>query len=242
MSNPNFSPRFIKARVTFRLDDTAYDLGENLVNAAGVPGAAWDKFDPIETMGKKVQATLTIQSSAPFAINCPGTLTCEQTEAAALLGVSLNLSDADTLALFAVIEKEGILPEYIRAFPRIPYAKKIGAMPAYAILRFMLGNEEVLTVAELNNVSPSGFQVMTEDHRANALLPGENMTLMPFPRSETLHPISLGGKIRRVTHSADAVSGNMRLFIGVSMGSLTDHDRSGFTVMLRRVVGALKSL
>ncbi|MBI2607150.1 MAG: hypothetical protein HYW49_13830 [Deltaproteobacteria bacterium] len=241
MSNPNFSPRFIKARVTFRLDDTAYDLGENLVNPSGVPGAAWDKFDPIETMGKKVQATLNVRSSAPFTISCPGTLTCEQTEAAALLGVSLNLSDADTLALSAAIEKEGILPEYIRAFPRIPYAKKIGAMTAYAILRFRLGNEEVLTVAELNNVSPSGFQVMTEDHRANALLPGENMKVMLVPRGETFNPINLAGKIRRVTHSADPVSGNMRLFFGVSIGSLTDYDRSGFTVMLRRVVGSLKA-
>lgn len=241
MSNPNFSPRFIKARVTFRLDDTSYNLGDNLVNAAGVPGAAWDKFDPIESMGKKVQATLNVQSTAPFAINCPGTLTCEQTEAAASLGISLNLSDSDEKALALAIEKDGILPDYIRAFPRIPYAKKIGAMPAYAILRFRLGNEEVLTVAELNNVSPSGFQVMTEDHRANVLLPGENLKLVLVPRGETFNPITLGGKIRRVTYSADPVSGNMRLFFGVSMGSLTDHDRSGFTVMLRRVVGALKT-
>lgn len=241
MSNPNFSPRFIKARVTFRLDDTSYDLGENLINATGVPGAAWDKFDPIESMGKKVQATLHVQSTEPFTINCPGTLTCEQTEAAASLGISLNLSDSDENALASAIEKDGILPDYIRAFPRIPYARKIGAMPAYAILRFRLGNEEVLTVAELNNVSPSGFQIMTEDHRANALLPGENLRLVLVPRGETFNPITLSGKIRRVTHSADPVSGNMRLFFGVSIGSLTDFDRSGFTVMLRRVVSSLKT-
>lgn len=241
MSIPNFSPKFIKARISFTYESVTHDIGDQLINKAGVPGIKWDKFDATTTVGKPVVVAMDILSSVPFKLNCKGTLNCEQTETTATLGITLNLAPEHIKQLDEAIEREGILPEYIRKFPRIPFTRKISVMPEHALIRYNLGKEEIVSVATIENLSPTGFQMVTEDPRSNCLIPSETVKVIFAPRGNTFNPIMLAGTIRRLIRSHDPVSNNARMAFGMSIAQISDDQRTSFTSLLRNVVEELKN-
>ena len=240
MSISNFSPRFIKSKVMFQLDGVTHDFGEHLINLSGVPGIEWPKFDPTAQVGKKVTVALQILCAAPFRITCVGTLTNEQTERGIMMGIALSLSDMDSKALLMTTEKEGVLPDYVRKFPRIPFMKRVNVMPSNALIRFAMAEEEITAVSDVENISPTGFQIGTEDPRANCLLPGENLKVYFMPRGESYNIVNINGVIRRVTRAVDPVSGVSRISFGMSVGNISDDQRASFTHLLRKIVEQLK--
>ena len=146
----------------------------------------------------------------------------------------------DSKALLMATEKEGILPDFVRKFPRIPFLKRVNVMPSNALIRFMMAEEEITAVADVENISPTGFQVSTEDPRANCLLPAESLKIYFMPRGETYNIVNINGIIRRVTRSFDPVSGVGRISFGMSVGNITDDQRASFTHLLRKIVEQLK--
>ncbi len=241
MGNSNFSPKFVKARVVFNLDEQQYDFGEHLINSSGVEAAPWDKFSPTTHIGKKITAHVKVLNTKPFKFVCPGSLTCETTERNAFLGIQLLLPDTHLSALNQAIEKEGILPEYARKFPRIPYTERIGLMPQSAIVKYKLSEEPVLSTFKLDNLSPTGLQVSTEDSRADVLIPGEIVQLVLMPRGSNVIPVSLNVVIKRVIKSVDPISGNSRTQLGMNIQSITEDQRTLFTGLLRSIVEKLSS-
>lgn len=241
MAIQNFSPKFIKAKVVFQFKEKTYDFGEHLINASGVPGAAWTHFDPVPVVGEKVQIFMTIEASQPFKISCNGTLNYEQTERGTMLGLTPIFTSAQTIqALDAAITKEGVLPDYIRKYPRIPFNRKIPVMPEIMLIKYMMGPEEVTSAGVLDNLSPTGYQILTEDPRAHCILPGESVRTIFMPRGDLFQPVTLGGVVRRITKGRDPVSGNMRMFLGMSIGNISEEQKHMFTGMLRKVVEAMK--
>lgn len=241
MGNSNFSPKFVKARVVFNIDDQQHDFGEHLINSSGVQAAPWDKFLPSKHIGKKVTVHVKVLTSKPFKFVCQGTLTCEQTERANFLGILLLMPDIHLSALNQAVEKEGILPEYARKFPRIPYTERIGIMPKHAIVRYKLSDEHILSIFTLDNLSPTGLQVATDDPRAKVLIPGEEVQLVLMPRGSNVIPVSLNVVIKRLIKSIDPISENPRTQLGMNIQSITEDQRSLFTSLLRNVVEKISS-
>ncbi len=236
MGNPNFSPKFVKARIVFALGEQQFDFGEHLITASGVQGAPWDKFSSNKNVGQKITAHVKVLTTRPFKFACPGSLTCELTERATLLGIQFYLADSHLSAVNAAIDKEGILPEYARKYPRIPYSQIIGLMPSHAIVRYKIGDETVLSVFTMDNLSPTGLQVMSDDPRTEVLFPGEIVQIVLMPRGDQMTPVSLNVQIKRVIRSVDPVSENSRVQLGMVIHSITEDQKSLFTGLLRRVV------
>jgi hypothetical protein len=236
MSNKSFSPKFVKGNITLKIDTETYPVGEQLLNASGVAGFAWNAFDPLETIGKPVEVIIEVLCSQPYQLDCKALLTCERTEKSIALGLDFILTPSDTAVLNGIIAKEGVLPEFVRKFPRIHFNPHVGIMPSRVILRTFQNGNDVEVVTDLDNISPSGLQVFTEDSRIALTPPGEVVRVSIQPRGEFLMPIHLTASVKRVIESVTPVTGNRRWFFGLNTVMISDESKPLFTDLLKRIV------
>lgn len=184
---------------------------------------------------------MVVHCANPFKFSCTGTLTLENTEKDKFMGIALLLNANDTRQVDEVITQEGMLPEYVRKYPRIPYIHRVGMMPFNVLTEFLIGKERNTCVFHLDNISPSGFQVYTEDPRVACLQPGHSVFVSFMPRGDGFIPVQLPATIRRMIQSKDPVSENMRYYFGMSMGTVTVEQRLNYSALLRRIVEELKA-
>lgn len=238
--NAGFSPKFVRAKVTFSVDGATFQAGEHLVNAAGVPGFAWTHFDPLEYIGREANVALEIMAARPQALHCRGIFTCEQTDRSMSLGLFFELSADQKEVLNGLLASDGVLPDYIRKFPRIPFNDKIGVMPSRAIIRFFAGNDDIIVVCDMENLSPSGFQVYTEDRRVQWIKPAEIVRVQLQPRGGFPQSVHLNANVKRIIHSVDFVTRNRRWYFGLSITTISNEHRAAFTELLRQIVLGMK--
>lgn len=240
MPTRSFSPKFVRASISFKYGDNVYELGEHLINERGVPGFSWTTFNPMACVGDKVRATIEVLTKDPFKLECDATLACEQTEFAAQLGLVFILAPHETQRIESAIAQEGILPDYVRKFPRISYAAWIPMLPSRTIVQFTINESDVWAVCDIDNLSPLGFQVTTEDQRVAPLAPGELLGVFIQPRGPNFDAIYFDGRIKRIVHGTDPVSGNPRWHFGLNIEAMNDAHRTAFTELLRMIVGKLR--
>lgn len=234
----NFSPRFIRAKASFKFNNDNFDVGEQLINVMGVPAFKWDKFEPIEVIGKKCEVTVTILSKNSFSFQCSAFFTCEETQNGRDLGLAFLTSPEDEKKLEAVIGAEGILPDFVRKFPRIVFSEQCGIMPSRAILRQQIGNELVEISSDLIDISPSGIQVSTEDMRTSLVGPGEVYRVALQPRGNFAAPVFLTGEVKRITHQISPISGNAQRNLSMRISNMQPDQKKLFTDLLRQIVTA----
>lgn len=237
----NFSPRFIPAKVSFSFGKGSYEIGEHLINAGGMPGIAWQEFNPILFVGQRVQVKVDVISpTEPYRFACEGTITCEQTETATQLGLSFLLRQQQRTTLDAIISREGIHPDYVRKFPRITFLPEMRIMPSRAVLRLTLAGEEVTVSSDVENMSPAGIMVFTEDSRCSFLIPGEPVHVQLQPRGEYHEVINLTCAVRRIVRAMNPESEVLGYRLGMGISTMTHANKKLFTELLREIVTRLK--
>jgi hypothetical protein len=237
----SFSPKFVKAKVSFRHENKWIEAGEHLINTSGVPGFAWNEFNPMHVIGNRTKVHVELKSKMPYEFDCFALFTCEETEKALSLGLSFILP-AETLSMLnTIIAAEGVLPDFVRKFPRVPYNPKITMMPSRAIVRFKDGDKTHTTVCDIENLSPTGFQMYTEDRRVLHVSPGHAIEVELIPRGDFLESVKLPVVVRRVIHTIDQDTSNNRWYFGVSIGNMTAEAKSVFTDVLRLIIAQMRS-
>lgn len=241
MSTPSFSPKFVRAKVSLRLGDEFVPVGEHLINHEGLPGFPWDKFDPMQMVGTKTGVQVQGLTDPAFEFNCEAYFTCERTQRGSNLGLVFLLGDREKAMLTDAIEREGTLPEYARKFPRIPYNEQITIMPSHGIIRFFYHGEDMAVACDVDDFSPSGFQLSTEDPRSATLEPGAVVRVQIQPRGDYRHAFSANTSVQRVMYKMNAVTGNRRWHFGLSVTTMAAEHKSHFTELLKLIVMKLKS-
>jgi len=237
----NFSPRFIAARISFSFGKGAYELGEHLINSTGLPGMAWHHFNPILFVGQRVTVQVEVLSpSEPFKFACEGFLTCEQTETATQLGLTFLLRTQQRTTLEAIISREGTYPDYVRKFPRINFMPTMKVMPSRSVLRMTLAGEEAMVASDIENMSPAGIMVHTEDSRCAFLIPGETVHVQLQPRGEYHDVINLTCAVRRIIRTVSHESEVLGFKLGMGISAMTHANKKLFTELLREIVTRLK--
>ncbi len=242
MSLPNFSPKFIKAKIKFQLDDRTYDVGEQLINTDGVPAFKWEQFEPMDKIGKKCFVFGDIVAeNLKYQFSCDALMTCEETAIRRDLGLNFLMEPQDAKNLSEIVAKNGILPDYIRKFPRIVFLEQVGNMPARAILRQKLSDQTVDVVADVTDLSPTGFQVANEDVRCSLVIPSEKWDIIFQPRGDFATPITLSAEVKRIRHAMNPISGNMRRYFSMQIVAIGNQDKLLFAELLRKVVTRFKN-
>lgn len=241
MAIPSFSPKFVNALVHFEVDGTMHEAGEHLLNAAGVPGFEWPGVDPMSLVGKPSRVRAKVQSTERYEFECDALFTCEQSETKFAIGLAFIPSPVVATTLSTIVGREGILPDYVRKFPRIHFNPKAGVMPSRAIMRFFCDKKDVLAVTDVDNISPTGFQVVTEDRRVITIVPGDAARLIVMPRGDFPTAILFAGNVKRIIHTIDPESKNGRWYFGLGISPASPEMRSAFTDLMRLIVLQLKS-
>ena len=228
----SFSPRFIKARVAFSYEGRQYTAGEFLINSRGVPGFSWNAFDPMENLGKRVQVAVHVLSSTPFDFQCSAMISCEQSGGASgsFMGFDFLLPGDVEITLNAAVAAEGVLPDFVRKYPRIHFNHSVAVFPSHAIVRFFYNKEDIAVCCE----------VVTEDNRTGALLPNESVRLLIQPRGQWLRTIQVNAQVKRVIHSIDPSTGNVRRYFGLAIAAFSAEAKVNFTDLLRQIITQAK--
>lgn len=237
MPETNFSPRFVKARVSFNYGANSYQAGEHLINSLGIPGFAWGAFDPSGHVGARVLCTLEVLTKTPWTFQCDALITCELSATSTnTMGFQLLIAGADRTRLEASIGAEGLLPTYVRKFPRIHYMAHVPVFPSRAIVHFYHNHEDVAVCCDVDNLSPRGFQLCTDDSRAIALLPDGLVRMHLQPRGPWPIAIQFNAQIKRLIYSVDPLTNNACRYLGLAITTLTPESKTQFTDLLRQIV------
>jgi hypothetical protein len=238
----SFSPKFIRAAVSFNYKGQTHEAGECLINSSGLPGIKWAKFDPRAHLGGRVQAYVRVLAKEPWEFVCDALITSERAAGAdaSCLGLTFLFKPGDRSRLDVTVAQEGSLPDYIRKFPRIHYMSSIPIFPSRAILRYFYKNEDVSIACDVENVSPTGIQVYTDDARAENLAPNETVRVQLQPRGSWLRVIAVNAQVKRINHAVDPVTGNTFRYFGLSLGTISAEAKISFTDLLRQIVVAAK--
>lgn len=242
MSGHSFSPRFVRAKVSFTFENKVYQAGEHLINSQGVPGFHWSIFDPVDNLGKRAQVSVQVQSATPWEFTCAALFGCEQSGAgsATALGLNFLMSPPDRAKLDTVVATEGEYPDYVRKFPRIHYVDAVPVFPNRVIVKFFYNHEDISVCCELDNLSPTGIQVFTEDSRTGALLPNETVRVQIQPRGTWLRCVATNAQVKRVILSVDPVTGNVRRFFGLGITTMSAEAKVNFTDLMRQIISQSK--
>jgi hypothetical protein len=249
MAAPSFSPKFVKARLAFTIDGHLVDAGEHLLNSTGVPGFRWKSFqskdvapqiNPLEWVGRKTSVYAKTISSEPFQFNCDAMFTCEQTEKELTVGLVFLLKELETTTLDSIITQEGVLPDYVRKFPRIHYVPWVPVFPSRALVGFYYDQEDITVSCDIENMSPSGLSLYSEDPRLRFLTPAEMTRVQIQPRGSFEKVIPLNAEIKRITHTIDPETHNPRKVLGLSITTISYDHKLEFTDLLRQIVTRMK--
>lgn len=217
-----------------------HQIGEHLINSAGVPGFKWTQFDPITRVGHRTHVAAQTLSSNPFEFNCEGVFTCEQTETSSTLGLNFILPPKEAEILDTIAAKEGALPDFVRKFPRINYLQRVPIFPARVILRFFNDGEDIMVSCDVENVSPSGLSVFSEDRRLEHMKPGEVVRVQIQPRGDFKGAINMNASVKRIVHTVDPLTSNARKFLGLAITTISNEHKVLFTDLLRMIVGFMR--
>lgn len=236
MATTSFSPRFIRANIIFKYEGTPYTAGQHLINSYGVPGFNWSLFDPMKTVGARVDVTIQIPAPEAWDFKCEAVLSCEQTGTSTLLGMNFLINDSDKARLDSIVSAVGQLPEFSRKFPRIGFDPTIPIFPSRAILRFYFGKEDSAIACDIENISPSGLQVATDDPRAAAIFPDTTVRINLQPRGSFVRPVQLNASVKRIVLSTEPATGNLVRHFGMAITSISNDTKFVFADWLKQII------
>jgi hypothetical protein len=248
---------FVKGHLNFSIDGQDVEHLHQNISVKGVTGLPWGKLNPKIHFGRavtvKLRLPLPLDPAQAAPANMPPDVLTVTTPAhimreSAVNGESMSLKfsmDAGGRAkLSALVQKSGHYPtEYIRKYPRIPSDSLIQTFPLRVVLitDSADGTFQVPIIFDLDNLSPNGVLIHTENQAALQLVPGAYVDLILEPRGNFQHPIRVQSLICRVSDEMSTINGNIIRYLGIKFTRFEEVDRAAFLELLKGILERIKS-
>lgn len=241
MASIPLAPRCIRANVKFEADLETFEVENTLINKNGMPGIPWSRFKPREWVGRRTNITIHVLCATPYEIECQGFFTCEETETSCFIGLQFLLETEDLKKIEETIRTEGTLPHYVRKYPRIPFQESLRIMPARAVMILSSATKLTLISWDIDNLSPTGLQISTEDKRALQFVAGVPIFIRIMPRGNFLDEIELQCMVKRIVYNVSPRTGNIKFLLGLHILSVPIQHKEAFVSMLRMIVSEIQA-
>jgi len=119
--------------------------------------------------------------------------------------------------------------------PSVGSKGKTSVVAAFYPLAFVaqrIGGPKV----DVTNLTPAG----AEPHDIE-LSPGDVARIQIQPRGGFTHAISVNTAVKRLIHTVDPDSGNRKIFVGMSIMTISAEHKANFTDLLRTIVIQMRS-
>jgi hypothetical protein len=240
-----YMPVIIKADLQFTIDDVTLDFEQHNISAYGAYGLEWSNPPPNKCLGKKVTVTINILSPEVVSFSAPALIMREKSSQKETMALKFDLKPSDRDQLNALIEKGGFYPtEYVRKYPRIPASQDVKTFPLKAIATVQQdegpNDEPVSLIMDVENLSPGGIMLKSENHNAFAIQPGERFHIMLEARGDFHSQIHVMGLICRVIDEQEPKTGNLSRYFGIKFTHMDDQNRSAFLELLKGILTDIK--
>ncbi|MGZ3687538.1 MAG: PilZ domain-containing protein [Bdellovibrionota bacterium] len=238
-------PVFVKGHLKFALGDAKLQFNNQEISVFGVTGLPWGAVNPKENFGKLVEATVTLPGSEKMEFRTKAYVMRESSAHAQHMGIKFHMDAAQQAELSHFIAKHGHYPtEYIRKYPRIPSSSAIQTFPLKVFVSrrgTRLPGAEAPIVLDVQNLSPNGILLSTENQIALAIEPGDRLDLILDPRGWFPIQIRVEGLACRVVDEMNAANGNVVRYLGIKFTRVDEVNRTAFLDLLKDILEAIKT-
>lgn len=238
------NPIFTKGHLSFAIDGDTLEFPHENIAVSGATGLPWGKQNPADCFGKEIMASIRILSGEPFGLKAAARITREITLHAQHMGVTFYLDDEQRERLARHIKQHGYFPtEYIRKYPRIPSLPMIQSFPTRALISLKdEGVEGFPMSCDVENLSPNGVLICTENQAILNFVPGAKVDIVLEPRGWFPLPIKAQGMVCRTTDELSRLNGNLVRHLGIKFSRVDDVNRTAFVDLLRDILERFKDL
>jgi hypothetical protein len=161
--------------------------------------------------------------------------------------VRFRLHNKQTSHLETLIKNFGTPPQkHSRQFPRIPSSKLIQTFPLRALAEIEttgLNRKDLRysMICDVENISPTGILVSTENQNALTLQPGNTLFLTLDPRGWFPFQIAVKVQVCRIIDDFNLDNGNVFRHLGLKFIHFEEADRKAFMRLLKDILNQLKS-
>ncbi len=242
------NPIYIKGHLSFTLENQNIEYIHQNLSVYGVSGLPWNQLDPNQHFGQRVQVSVKIPGAEPMAFQTPARITREFSLSQRKMGLAFELTQDQRDQLIALIRKSGFLPtDHIRKYPRIPSTELIRTFPLRSIViptrRAATGETVTLAqpmVFDVENLSPNGVLLKTENTAASELMPGDHVSITLEPRGWFPTPIIAEGTLCRILDEVHSRTGNTVRRIGIKIIQINELNRQAFMDLMKDILASLK--
>lgn len=237
--NTLMAPVFVKADVSFDINEITLNFQNRNISLFGVSGLASSRLNPEEYVGKEVKAAIRLSAERQISFNTHATILSEKTTNTRSFGLKFRLNDLDRQKISSAVAKLGFYPtEYIRKYPRIPASSDIRTFPLRVIAHDLGGSEKPL-IWEIANLSPNGVLLWSESPFAESIEPGARLSLELEPRGSFPARVRIEGLVCRISHDIN-YNGNDLRYLGVKFLKIDEDNRKIFMDLLKDVLERVK--
>lgn len=242
-----FPPIFLKADLSFDIDQHRIRIQNKPISANGVSGLHWAPLNPKEHFGRSVMATLHILVPNAVSLQTRASISRELSTQADHMGLKFYLDDSQKALLQEIVKEHGFFPtEYLRKFPRIPSDASIPTFPLRVIANLIPENrirqDHLPIIFEIKNISPNGMLLTTENRLALSVKPGDRMRIVFEPRGEFMLRVVANGLICRIIDEIEPTTGNTIKFFGIKFVSLSDDNQAALLELLKDILERIKGI
>jgi hypothetical protein len=236
---------YVKGHLAFTLGDQSLEFVHRDLSAFGCMGLPWGALSPKDHFGQPVSVQLRIPAQPEqLQMQLPGYIMREYTLYAERMGVRFQPSPEQRERLVRHVERFGFLPtDHVRKYPRIPQDAAISTYPL-RVMGVPADNEMLFEglplIFDVQNLSPNGVLLSTENQLALPLAAGSRLDLTLEPRGAFPLQVQVQGLICRITDALHPQSGNLVRYIGLKFTRVDELNRAAFLDLLKDILEKIK--
>lgn len=232
-------PLFVKAHVKVKILDQQLEFIHAPISTFGVSSLPWGQLDPSLHFGKRAQVQIRIPQLPDESLDCEGTLLREATVRGQSMIIKFDLTPDARVRLKTLIQRIGFYPsEHFRKYPRIPLDEALQTFPTRVLLS-QRGEEPI--VGDVQNLSPNGVLVLTENPNVQSWTPGVSLDLDFEPRGWFRTRVRATAILCRTTDELHPKTRAFKRYLGLKFTHLTAENRVLFHDRLKDILLQLKS-
>jgi hypothetical protein len=237
---------YVKGHLAFTLGEHNLEFVHRNLSVFGAMGLPWATLSPKEHFAHPVSVQLRLPSQPDtIQLQVAGYIMREYTLYAERMGIRFQLDPAQRELMSGHIANFGFLPtDHVRKYPRIPQNAAISTYP----LRVMgvpadneLALEGLPVIFDVQNLSPNGVLLSTENQLALSLAAGQRLDLTLEPRGNFPLQVQVQGLICRITDALHPDSGNLIRYIGMKFTRVDELNRAAFLDLLKDILEKLNA-
>lgn len=233
---------YIKADILIKLNGQGLLFRRVNISKFGASSIPWNPKTTGQNFGKEVPIEIRIES---LKVTFVGTASIfiQRTKGTQKTALKFNLSPTDREVFDTIIQQSGSTPlSSKRKFPRIPHSAYLSTFP----LNMMVSSFETSLPGspmsfEVEDLSPEGALISTENQNAATLAPGDHLSFTLEPRGWFTIPVNGECVIRRILEKVNPANGNINRSFGVHFNVLTAANKEAYYSLLKQILEQIKS-